>query len=261
MFDYIFLFTLMSTFCTFQMEDNPWNVEHFDEFLFYICPECNYFTKELEVLVDHAEDLHSDNYSKVKLQSKIKVPDKAIESPSKFTTTSVPETIFASPVKQSDLNQSTSVNSSSMIDPATGWVEIRAVPSARADLVANQVELAWLTRYPLPEKVILDRGNKFLAEFKELIEKDYGIQIKPITTRNPQANAVLERVHQTIGNIIRTFRVNEMVLDDENPWDGILAATMFALRATVHTTSQYTPAQLVFGRDSILMIGMVPTGK
>ena len=111
----------MSTFCTFQMEDNPWNVEHFDEFLFYICPECNYFTKELEVLVDHAEDLHSDNYSKVKLQSKIKVPDKAIESPSKFTTTSVPETIFASPVKQSDLNQSTSVNSSSMIDPATGF--------------------------------------------------------------------------------------------------------------------------------------------
>ena len=33
-----------------------------------------------------------------------------------------------------------------MIDPATGWVEIHAVPSARADVVANQVELAWLTR-------------------------------------------------------------------------------------------------------------------
>ena len=45
-----------------------------------------------------------------------------------------------------------------------------------------------------------------------------------------------------------------MVLDDKNPWDGILATTMFALRATVHTTSQYTPAQLVFGRDSILNV-------
>ena len=43
-----------------------------------------------------------------------------------------------------------------------------------------------------------------------------------------------------------------MVLDDENPWDGILASTMFALRATVHTTTRHTPAQLVFGRDSIL---------
>ena len=40
-----------------------------------------------------------------------------------------------------------------MIDPATGWIEICSVPEARADLVANQVELAWLTRYPLPNKI------------------------------------------------------------------------------------------------------------
>ena len=69
-------------------------------------------------------------------------------------------------------------------------------------------------------------------------------------SRNPQANAILERMHQTIGNILRTFKVQNMVLDDENPWDGILASTMFALRAMVHTTTQYTPAQLIFGRDS-----------
>ena len=43
-----------------------------------------------------------------------------------------------------------------------------------------------------------------------------------------------------------------MVLDEENPWDGILASTIFALRATVHTTTQCTPAQLIFGRDSII---------
>ena len=28
-----------------------------------------------------------------------------------------------------------------MMDPATGWIEIRSVPEARADLLANQVEL------------------------------------------------------------------------------------------------------------------------
>ena len=43
-----------------------------------------------------------------------------------------------------------------------------------------------------------------------------------------------------------------MVLNDENPWDGILASTMFALRVMVHATMQYTPVQLVFGRDPIL---------
>ena len=36
----------------------------------------------------------------------------------------------------------------SMLDPATGWIEIHFVLEARADLVANQVELAWLTRFP-----------------------------------------------------------------------------------------------------------------
>ena len=51
------------------------------------------------------------------------------------------------------------LNAVIMIDPSTGWIEIRAVSSAQADLVANQVELAWLTHYPLPTKVIVDRGK------------------------------------------------------------------------------------------------------
>ena len=44
-----------------------------------------------------------------------------------------------------------------MIDPVMGWIEILSVPEARADLVTNQVELAWLTRYPLPNKITVDR--------------------------------------------------------------------------------------------------------
>ena len=83
-----------------------------------------------------------------------------------------------------------------------------------------------------------------------MIINDYGITVKPITSRNPQANAILERVHQTIGIILRIVKVQNMVLDDKNPWESILASTIFALRATVHTTTQYTPAQLIVGRDS-----------
>ena len=144
------------------------------------------------------------------------------------------------------------LQTATMIDLATGWIEILTVPSACADLVSNIVELAWLTTYPLPSKVIVDRGNKMLAEFKIMIQADYSIRVKPSTSKNPQAYSSLERVHQTIVNIIRTFKTKDTVLDDDNPWDRILTSIMFALRATVHTTTQYTPAQLVFGRDSIL---------
>ena len=84
------------------------------------------------------------------------------------------------------------------------------------------------------------------------MKHDYGIKVRPITARNPQANHILQQVHQTIGNIICTFKVQKMVLEHNDPWAGILASTMFAIRATVHTTTQHSPAQLVFGRDSIL---------
>ena len=99
---------------------------------------------------------------------------------------------------------------------------------------------------------MVDRGNKFLAEFKTMIQANYSIKVKPITSRNPQDNSVLERVHQIIGNIIHTFNAQKIVSDDENPWDGILESIMFTLHATVHTIMLNNPAQFVFKRDSIL---------
>ena len=61
-------------------------------------------------------------------------------------------------------------------------------------------------------------------------------------------------VHKTIVYIILTSKILEMDLDNVNPWEGILLSTMFAIQSTVHTTTQHTPSQLVFGRDAILNI-------
>ena len=44
---------------------------------------------------------------------------------------------------------------------------------------------------------------------------------------------------------------------NNNPWSGILAATMFAICATYHITLQASPMQLVFGQDAILNIKRV----
>jgi transposase InsO family protein len=141
-----------------------------------------------------------------------------------------------------------------MIDPATGWFEMKQLENKEAITVANIVETTWLSQYPWPTIINYDRGTEFMAEFATMVEKDYGITKRPITKRNPRANAMIERIHQTIGNIIRTFEVQDNYLDEDDPWLGILAATMFAVRATYHTTLQATPAQLVFGRDAIMNI-------
>ena len=117
-----------------------------------------------------------------------------------------------------------------MIDPATGWFEMREIKTKSADNIANVLETAWLTRYPWPSKVIFDRGSEFKAEVQMMLIRDYGIKYKPTSVRNPQANAIVEHVHQTIGNMIRTFQVYDNdELDDEDPWTGILAAVMAAV--------------------------------
>ena len=73
-----------------------------------------------------------------------------------------------------------------------------------------------------------------MGEFARMCREDYGVKRKPITTRNPQANAILERIHQTIGNMIRTVQVQNST--DKDPWAGVLSAIAFATRATYHTT-------------------------
>ena len=93
-----------------------------------------------------------------------------------------------------------------------------------------------------------------MAEAIFLLRDKYDVKRKPITTRNLQANAILGQAHQTIGNIICTFQLDKVELDMDDPWEGILAAVIFALRSTVHTTLGASPMQLAFGQYSILNI-------
>ena len=144
-----------------------------------------------------------------------------------------------------------------MINPATGWFEMAQIPNKTGAEIADITEKTWFTHYPLPQQIVFDSGTKFMAEFSKMCHNDYRLKRKPITTRNPQSNAIIKRIHQTIRNIIRTFDVSNIVNND--PWSGILAVTMFAVRATYHKTLQASLMQLVFGRYAILNIKHVPS--
>ncbi len=138
-----------------------------------------------------------------------------------------------------------------MIDPATGWFEIIEIPNKSSDEIANLFEMTWINRYPWPAQVVMDRGREFMGDVIHLLKNEYGITRKPITTRNPQANAMVERAHQTMHNLIRSQGITGRKDLPNGTWDGLLSAVGFAMRATIHTTTKATPAQLVFNRDAI----------
>ncbi len=81
-----------------------------------------------------------------------------------------------------------------------------------------------------------------------------GISPKISTDYNPQSNAIIKRVHQVLGNALRTFELEKRELDDKEPFEPFLTATAYAIRSTYHTTLQATQGQLVFGRDMILPV-------
>ena len=129
-----------------------------------------------------------------------------------------------------------------MIDPATSWFEMRQIENRSATIIANIVEQTWLCRYPWPRRIIFDRGTEFMAEFIEMIKEDYGIAKKATTSRNTQDNSILERSHQIIGNMIKTFQIYNIDDLDNDPWSGILSSVMFGLKAKYHSTLKATPA-------------------
>jgi transposase InsO family protein len=91
-----------------------------------------------------------------------------------------------------------------MIDPVTGWFEMCSFDDKQPETILNILEYQWLARYPRPSKIIADRGGEFIGHvFRQTLNDDYGIDLKLITTANPQANAVVERIHQVIGNMLR----------------------------------------------------------
>ena len=83
---------------------------------------------------------------------------------------------------------------------------------------------------------------------------NFGLKSKPSTDYNPQSNAIVERIHQVIGNALRTFELEEQELEEENPFEPFMTAIAYAIRSTHHTTLGASPGQLVFGRDMILPI-------
>ena len=145
------------------------------------------------------------------------------------------------------------------IDPATGWFEIAEVPivdqsSAR---ISNLFDEVWLSRYPRPRKVIFDNGSEFKKDFIPLL-KDFAVKPTCTSIKNPQANAILERIHQVVGSMLKTKDLANVIFDAVAPWSDILASVAYAVRCSYHSTLQATPGQLVFGRDMLLDIDFQP---
>ena len=131
-------------------------------------------------------------------------------------------------------------------------MELVAIPNKETLTVARALDRAWFSRYPRPVECVHDNGREFVGiEFQEMLQS-YGVKSKLTTVRNPQANGILERTHQVIGNLLRSTRLMSQDLSMLDAQQELLAPVTWAINSTYHTTLQATPGQLAFQRDMIM---------
>jgi hypothetical protein len=125
-----------------------------------------------------------------------------------------------------------------------------------SECIAKLVNITWLCRYPRCCYLIHDNGSEFKLHFKYLCES-YGIMRKPTTVKNPQANGILEHVHQVLGQMLRTAELDmadSVTPDDVNVF---LENAAWAIRSTYHTVLKASPGATIFGHDMLFNIPFV----
>jgi len=121
-----------------------------------------------------------------------------------------------------------------------------ALASTDATTVAQAFVECFICIYGIPITILTDCGTNFLSNLFKDVCKLLKIEKTKTTPWCPQSNGYLERSHKTLKAYLRSF------VDKDNNWDTLISYAMFCYNTTVHTSTKYTPYELVFGKKPII---------
>ncbi len=174
-----------------------------------------------------------------------------------------------------------------MIDPATSWFKIVELLTVRVTVpkgskgkkttclnytkdaeifdktsaqISNLEYKCWFSRYPHCHCMIYVNGSEFKLHFQSLC-KTYGIRRKPTSIKNPQANAILERMHAVFTNMQCTAKLDTAELVNASDINIFLADAAWAICSTHHTVLKASPGAAIFGHDMLLDIPFIADWK
>lgn len=107
-----------------------------------------------------------------------------------------------------------------------------------------QALLKFFSMFRLPKTVQSDQGSNFMSKiFKQVLDQ-LGISHCHSSAYHPESQGALERFHQTLKAMLRTY-----CLEFQRDWDEGVHFMLFAAREAVQDALGFSPAQLVFGHN------------
>ncbi len=101
---------------------------------------------------------------------------------------------------------------------------------------------------------------EFKLHFETLCDS-YGIKCKPTTIKNPQANAICERIHQVLGTMMRTSEIDMAESIEPADIDTFIDNEAWVICSTYHTVLKASPGAAIFGRDMLFDVPFIADWK
>ncbi|KAL2076889.1 hypothetical protein ACEWY4_027519 [Coilia grayii] len=104
--------------------------------------------------------------------------------------------------------------------------------------------LNFFSVFGLPKVVQTDQGTNFVSKvFRQVMQQ---LSVRHVTSScyHPQSQGALERFHQTLKTMLKTY-----CLEFERDWDEGVPLALFAIREVVQESLGFSPAELVFGHS------------
>jgi hypothetical protein len=108
--------------------------------------------------------------------------------------------------------------------------------------------------------MIYDNISEFKLHFHALC-KTYGVNCKLTIIKNPQANALMERIHAVFTNMLRTAKLDMAKLVNASDIDIFLADAAWTICSTRHTVLKASPGAAIFGQNMLFGILFIPDWK
>ncbi len=120
-------------------------------------------------------------------------------------------------------------------------------------MISTLVNKTWLSWYPRCQHIIYDNGREVKLHVESLCDT-YGIKQKLTSVKNPQANAILEHVHQVIKGMLHTAEIDMAYKMVPSGIDTFLTDVTWAICSTYHAVLKASPRGAIFGRDMLFDI-------
>lgn len=126
-------------------------------------------------------------------------------------------------------------------DDLTKFSKAFAVPNHEAETIARKLVENFICTFGVPQIIVTDQGRDFTSDLLKNISKLFKIKQIKCSAYHPQSNGALERSHLTLADYLKHY-----INDSQSDWDDWIEFAMFSYNTSVHTSTKFTPFELIF---------------